>query len=267
MSQFVKCWLGTRGAMWLILIYHLWILSVSLNLSHTLTCEWKMSLWFPSHCMPWSPEARSARPRPLHGSWPVSETTHMVSPLCCILSLEPSVGVFSLGMFLEGKWLASLLRVNHNLAAHCLYLWLRSLLWALFLGRQMISLNIHKAHSEGHWHNRRNLLLNCSERAVACSESGWDKGGGGLSRRFPRILWMCPWYGHPTSGPTWGLLFSCRRSPPPTHPLCNILSCSSDTWLWASEMYKYKHSPKWKGNLCLYYKLPWFTVYNDSHTL
>ena len=44
------------------------VLYGNLNLSHTLTCEWKMSLWFPSHCMPWSPDARSARPLPLHGS-------------------------------------------------------------------------------------------------------------------------------------------------------------------------------------------------------
>ena len=232
----------------------------SLNLSHTLTCKWKMSLWFPSHCVLWSPDARSARPLPLHGSWPLSS-------LCRILSLEPSVGVCSLGMLLEGKWLASLLHVNHNLAAHCLYLWLSSLLWALFLGRQMISLNIHKAHNEDHWHDSRNVLLNCPERAVAYSESGWDKRGGGLSRRFPRILWMCLWYVHPTSGPTWGLSFSCRQSPPLTHPLCNILSCSSDTWLRASEMYKYKRSPEWKGN-CVYttvyttnspaYSVQWF---------
>ena len=141
----------------------------SLNLSPTLTCEWKTSLWFPSHCVLWSADTGSASPLPPHGSWPVSETTHTVSSLCHILSLEPSAGVFGSGMLLEGKWLASLLRVNHNLAAHSLYLWLSSLLRALFLGRQMISLNIQKAHNEGRWHDRRKLLLDCPERAVACS--------------------------------------------------------------------------------------------------
>ena len=124
--------------------------------------------------------------------WLLTDAWNHLHGLLCLAQLQPrAICSFQLGMLLEGK--------DCQPQPYCpspVPMTVQAL-----SGKANGIIKYSKILQWGSGHERQHLLLNCAEKALASSESGWSEGRGGLSQRYPRLLWVCLCCVHPNLVP------------------------------------------------------------------